>query len=196
MKKVDLYYVLDVRIARKRGFWRSWRNGPLTPSTGTIRVRGNMITNELIVLKKSNRKPVQGDLFALSPQKGIYCFGKVIRTEVESKDSFVNGMNLIYIYNFLSNTIIPPEDICNQPLGYIGIVNEQLWKKGFAQNVSFSDVTSKELHEDIAFWDITHKEYVDIAGEKYNKVPKYSGIYGLGSYGIVGKEIQKLLLES
>ncbi len=43
MEKVDLYYVLDVRIARKRGLWRPWRNEPLTSSPGTIRYGGNKL---------------------------------------------------------------------------------------------------------------------------------------------------------
>lgn len=152
-----------------------------------------MENNTLIVLKRTNKKPEAGDIFALSPKSGTFCFGKVIRTGVESKDSFVNGMNLIYIYNYFTVTMIPPEDIGNKPLGYVAVVNNQLWTKGYAQNVGHSDVSNAELDEDIAFWDIVRKEYVYVSGEKYNGVPKYAGIYGLGSYGVVGKEVQKMM---
>ena len=37
------------------------------------------------------------------------------------------------------------------------------------------------------------KEYVDIKGNTVNIIPKIKGMYGLGSYGIVGKEIHKIL---
>lgn len=50
-------------------------------------------------------------------------------------------------------------------------------------------MSEKERKADLAFWDVLKEEYVDIRGKKIKEKPKYYGIYGLGSYGIVGKEV-------
>ena len=65
----------------------------------------------LIVQEKSNKKPEQGDVFVLNPGQRIFCFGKVIKTNVVSKDSFVNGMNLVFIYDYFSGTDKVPADL-------------------------------------------------------------------------------------
>lgn len=46
-------------------------------------------------MKKSYRKPQEGDVFILQPIKDKFYFGKVIQTNLESADSFINGMMLI-----------------------------------------------------------------------------------------------------
>ena len=57
-----------------------------------------MAFKELIAMKKSLKHPEEGDVFVLQPQKNLFYFGKVIRTNLKSTDSFINGMTLIYIY--------------------------------------------------------------------------------------------------
>ena len=58
-----------------------------------------MAFKELIAMKKSLKHPEEGDVFVLQPQKNLFYFGKVIRTNLKSTDSFINGMTLIYIYD-------------------------------------------------------------------------------------------------
>ena len=58
--------------------------------------------NDLIAMKKSSKKPQEGDVFVLQPVIGKFYFGKVIQTDLKSLDSFINGMTLIYIYNYCS----------------------------------------------------------------------------------------------
>ena len=147
----------------------------------------------LIELKKTNKKPKAGDVFVLKPRDNIYCFGKVIITGVESRDSFVNGMNLIFIYDYFSATEEVPSDIENNDILLVHVVNHQLWRKGYAKNVAFSEVTEKEINEDYGFWDICKKEYVNLMKDRINRIPKYKGIFGLGSYGIVGKDLNRIL---
>ncbi|MCM1124246.1 MAG: hypothetical protein NC416_16815 [Eubacterium sp.] len=54
--------------------------------------------NYLISMKKSAKKPQEGDVFVLQPINDVFYYGKVIQTNLKSVDSFINGMTLIYIY--------------------------------------------------------------------------------------------------
>lgn len=51
----------------------------------------------------------------------------------------------------------------------------------------------KERNLEFAFWDVLREEYVDICGKVVKNRPEYCGVYGLGSYGSVGKEVQRAL---
>lgn len=148
---------------------------------------------DLNIIKKSDIKVKSGDIFALNPKENIYCFGKVIDTNVMSRNSFMNGMILIYIYDYISNTMDCPNMIEKKEIIHVEVVNYKLWEKGFAANVGYSEVTADDLNKDIAFWNVLKKCYVNINGEKIDYVPKYSAIYGLGSYGSIGKFLQSFL---
>lgn len=147
----------------------------------------------LLEQKKTRKRPKAGDIFVLRPKKKLFCFGKVIMTNFESRDAFVNGMNMIFIYDYFSeNEAIPDKIECYEVL-LVEIVNHQLWIKGFAKNIASSEVTENEINGDYAFWDLLKKEYVDVKGNTVNYTPRIKGTYGLGSYGVVGKEIHKVL---
>ena len=60
----------------------------------------------------------------------------------------------------------------------VELVNNQLWKKGYAENIAFSEVTHAEETEDFAFWDLLRNEYVDVHGNLINRIPKYKVVYG------------------
>ena len=47
-----------------------------------------MAFNDLIAMKKSSKKPQEGDVFVLQPVIGKFYFGKVIQTDLKSLDSF------------------------------------------------------------------------------------------------------------
>ncbi|MCM1424459.1 MAG: hypothetical protein NC415_11705 [bacterium] len=75
------------------------------------------------------------------------------------------------------------------------IVNHQPWRKGYFETVGNVGVSKSDRNIDFAFWNVLKEEYVDINGQVriLNSKPKYRSIYGLGSYGIVGKDVQKAL---
>ena len=153
-----------------------------------------MRENNLILLKKDRKKPKEGDLFVLEPSEGLYCFGKVIISNVESKDSFINGMYLIYIYDIFSEEKQVPQELDPDKLMFAPVVvNTQLWLKGFAETITNIAVTEKEKNLEYGFWHVGKEIYVDIHGDRLGYIPKISGIFGLGSYGIIGKEIHKAM---
>lgn len=147
----------------------------------------------LIVQEKSNKKPKKGDVFVLNPGQGVFCFGKVVKTNVVSRDSFVNGMNLVFIYDYFSQTDKIPTDLESLEILSVQVINNQLWRKGFAKNTAVSEVTERDTNTDYGFWDTVNQVYVDLSGSPMDHIPKYKGIYGLGSYGSIGKEIHKAL---
>ena len=151
--------------------------------------------NDLLVLEKSNKKPVAGDIFVLSIRENLFCFGKVIQTNVESRDSFVNGMNLIFIFDYFSESDIFSDSIEEKDILLVDVINNQLWRKGFAKNIAFSEVKDSQINEDYGFWDMLRETYVDVSGKEIDYIPKYKGVYGLGSYGFIGKELQKIVAE-
>lgn len=151
---------------------------------------------QLIVMKRTYKKPKEGDVFALQPLKDIFYFGKVIQTELESVDSFIRGMSLVYIYDCSSKEkAVPDEFDENELLIAPVIVNHQPWTKGYFETIGNVDVSAKVKSVDFAFWDMLREKYVDLsrAELKLHHDPKYRSIFGLGSYGIVGKDVQKAL---
>ena len=154
-----------------------------------------MDDNRLLVLKKSNKKPIEGDIFVLAIRDNLYCFGKVIRVNVESQDCFVNGMYLIYIFDYFSSSEKYSKSIENNDILLVEVINTQLWRKGYAKNIAFSEVTENQMNADYGFWDILKETYVDLSGDELDYIPKYKGVYGLGSFGIIGKELHKIVKE-
>lgn len=155
-----------------------------------------MSFNDLLVLKKTRKKPKEGDIFVLNPKRDLYCYGKIIEVGVKSKDSFVNGMYLIYLYDYFSKTKelkveLDVDNLLIPPM----VVNTQLWLKGYAETLSNIEVSEKERNLEFGFWDIGREIYVNINGDKIDNIPKLISLFGLGSYGIVGKEIQKVIKE-
>ena len=149
---------------------------------------------QMIQMNKSRKKPCIGDMFVLQPIQGMFYYGKVIKTDLQSYDSFIRGMFLIFIYDYCSTQkeIVYDLDI-NNLLIAPQIVNKQPWLKGYFETIGNVEVTVQENNIDLGFWDILRKRYVDINGNPLDVPPKVSSIYGLGSYGIVSKEVYKAL---
>lgn len=86
-----------------------------------------------------------------------------------------------------------PADLESLEILSVQVINNQLWRKGYAKNIAVSEVTERDTNTDYGFWNALSKVYVDVSGNPLNHIPKYTGVYGLGSYGSIGKEIHKTL---
>ena len=151
---------------------------------------------ELIAMKKTRKRPKEGDVFALQPISGMFYFGKVIQTDVKSTDSFVNGATLIYVYSRCSHRKELPYDLeTAEFLIPPQIVNFRPWLDGYFETVGNIPVTEAERNVPFGFWDLLRKRFIDINQKELNNEPEYWGCYGLGSYGVVGR-LAKRALES
>ncbi|WP_407635563.1 Imm26 family immunity protein [Effusibacillus pohliae] len=59
-------------------------------------------------MQPSRKKPKSGDVFVIQPKPNLYFYGKVIKTDMPSKN-LVILCNLIYIYRVPSkDKVLPP----------------------------------------------------------------------------------------
>lgn len=151
---------------------------------------------QLITMKKSRTRPNTGDVFVIQPHPGVFYYGKVILSNVVSKDSFVNGMYLIYLYDYMTNEIDIPHsfDECELLISPM-VVNKQPWIKGYVETVGNKTITSREENMDYGFFDVIKQVYVDINGDIIEKEPSNHSMFGLGSYASLAKEVYKAIKE-
>lgn len=151
---------------------------------------------ELIVMKKSRKKPVVGDVFVIQPKENHYYFGKVIETNIQGKNLNFQGMNLIYMYNCLSHDKEIPDNLDEcEFLFSPTVVNFQGWLKGYFETVGNQSVTVKELNVDYGFFDDfeTQDKFYNLEGERTSHKPKFLDFVGLSSYGYVGRQAHRVL---
>lgn len=145
-------------------------------------------------MKQSKKEPKTGDVFVLQPQKGDYCYGKVIQAKIKSQYATFNGWHLIYVYNYITHDIVSHIHIDNTPLLIAPmIINNRPWTMGYFETLFNSSVTDYDKSIDFGFWDVLRKKCFDIHGNEISRKPYYLGIFGLGSYGAVEKEVRKAL---
>ncbi len=149
---------------------------------------------ELIKMKPSRKKPKEGDVFIIQPKEDLYFYGKVIRTEIPSKNIMVNGWNLIYVYKKVSKNIVMPDCLdVNELLIPPQIVNNQGWLKGYFQTIGSLPVTDEDKSINYGFFDFKTKKYVDEEGQPLGYKPEMWVDYGIGSYGSVAADIKAAL---
>ena len=151
---------------------------------------------DLIAMKKSRKKPKKGDIFVVQPFQNIYYYGKVIETDIQSKDSFVNGMFLIFVYDKMSKSKDSPTpydlDRCDLLIAPT-IVNRLGWSRGYFETIYNLPLTDLERKMPFGFWSFQRQCFVNIEGARLDSRPKYYTDYGLGNYLVVGEKIQAVL---
>jgi len=149
---------------------------------------------ELVAMKRSYKEPQDGDVFIVQPTKGVYYYGKVIQANLDSKANSFFGWHLIYIYDFWTKEIRVGVKLDGVPLLIAPmVVNKRPWTMGYIETIYNSSVTDYDRSIHYGFWDVLRKKFYDLQGNVLSQVPKYSGTYGLGSYGAIGYEIHKVL---
>ena len=149
---------------------------------------------DLIPMNKSRKYPKEGDIFLVQPFLNVYYYGKVIQTQIQSGDSFVNGMNLIFIYDKCTGDQSIPEDLNDadfliSPI----IINKLPWSRGYFETIGNVQVTEREKSRSYGFWSFQKKMFVDVEGMPLAYKPRYWSYYGLASYAVVGDKIQTAL---
>lgn len=151
---------------------------------------------DLIAMKKSRKKPQKGDIFVVQPFQNIFYYGKVIETDIRSKDSFVNGMFLILVYDKMSkskDSPIPSDlDRCDLLIAPT-IVNRLGWSRGYFETICNLPLTDQERKMSFGFWSFQRQCFVNVEGTKLESRPRYYTDYGLGNYLVVGEKIQAVL---
>lgn len=153
---------------------------------------------DLIKMKPSRKKPCEGDIFVIQPLVGQYFYGKVIRTNLPNEMEGMRGWNLIYIYKKMVQESVPsaewldPEQILIPPM----IVNNQGWIQGYFLTLASVKVAERDFVKNYGFWDSFTKQFLDEEGKLLGYEPIIWTDYGIGSYGSVGYDVQKALMNN
>lgn len=106
---------------------------------------------ELIPMGRSRKAPKEGDLFLVRPFPQVYYCGKVIRTHLESADSCVRGMNLIFLYDRRADGRDIPDDLDSGDFLIPPIINRLPWSRGYFETISSAAVTEQERNRSYGF---------------------------------------------
>jgi hypothetical protein len=155
------------------------------------------VFNELIVMKASRKKPKVGDIFVVQPLHEIYYYGHVVDTNIQNPTNlFINGMCLIFMYKYKSNEPILPSAMDLEGSGLLfapTVINYKGWTKGYYLTVGNIPIEQMERKYDYGFWSSTARKYYSTTGEELTHKPEYRDIYGLSSYGYIGRTIHRLM---
>ena len=149
---------------------------------------------ELISMNQSRKYPKEGDIFLVQPLQNVYYYGKVIQTQIKSRDSLVNGMNLIFVYDKSTDNKNIPDNLsdCDFLISPV-IINKLPWSRGYFETISNLCVTERERKMPFGFWNTLRKTFVNAEGITLTFKPQYWSDYGLASYAVVGEKIQAAL---
>jgi hypothetical protein len=155
------------------------------------------MTDELLPIKRSRKKPKVGDVFVIQPRESIYFYGKVI--EINNIFQSIEGVNIavILVYKQATKKLELPDYLdSNELLIPPQIVNFTGWTMGYFFTVGNMELTCEDLNLDYGFErKRSVLSYYSAIGQKLDYKPSTIGFYGLGGYGAVAYEVTKALAE-
>ncbi len=150
----------------------------------------------LLILKKTRRKPDQGDIFVfqLESLPDRYFFGRVVATDTTIGGITDIGVILIYLYRISSQDkkAIPDlqiSDLLTPPIG----TNAMPWTKGYFEVVHSGENSPDDLLTQHCFYSPFRKCYFDEYGNSLPTKVEPVGMYGLSGLGSIDNEISKAL---
>ncbi|MBA2868919.1 immunity 26/phosphotriesterase HocA family protein [Methanococcus maripaludis] len=153
------------------------------------------MTDELLLIKRSRKKPVVGDIFVIQPRKSVYFYGKVIEVNDQFQGFAVNNC-VILIYKDKSSQLEMPDNLSQDNILIPPkIVNWRGWTSGYFYTLGNLELTGAEKDLDYGFKDsrITPPCFRKATGEKLGHEPVITGNYAIGSYGSVAYSVTKAL---
>jgi len=149
-------------------------------------------------IRRSSKKPVPGDVFAMLYPDGQYLFGRVIRVDLPEGKAPMTGANLLYIYNVRSDSkdvdlsLLRPEALLIPPV----FTNRMLWSKGFAETIASPGLQPDDELAQYCFRDFSYQLYERYFDEEGNEISgrrEPCGVYALDSYRTLDDSISEAL---
>lgn len=155
--------------------------------------------HQLEVIKRTRTKPKEGDIFIVSPKKGVYFYGKVMVADIKRvvPDSFVEGQYVIFIFKCRTkeknmNKFVPNyDDLLIPPT----IVSQHYWRSGYFYTIDNIPLTEDEKKIDFGFYKLNFKGnfFCKETGEVLEEEPKLLGFHGIstltGVASAIGREL-------
>ena len=148
----------------------------------------------LHVLKRSNKKPQSGDIFAMQIPDGRYLFGRVIESNLSGDLAPMPTSNLVYVYRVFSDTkSVPLEELTTANLLIPPkFVNRKLWTLGYAETVAHAPVHTEDRLAQHSFLNIG-VGYVDEFGRPLSSKIEPCGVWAMGNHRTLDDEISQAL---
>ena len=152
---------------------------------------------QLNVIKKVKTKSNKGDVFLVEPIKGQYYYGLVLEDNISSKFNWINGANIIVIFNSETKELNCKEynaDFSNL-LVNISFVDDFYWEKGYFYKVG-EDYNSSVNYGFFEFYDDKNSGYfVDYNGRNLPYIPEIYNILAITTgIGIAIEMLRNLYL--
>lgn len=153
---------------------------------------------QLKVIKRSKSKPIDGDIFVLSPREGVYFYGKVLNSDIQhiAEETFIHRKCMVYIFKSKSSEISMDEfvsDFSNLLINPI-IVDLSYWTKGYFYTIGNEEISEEEKSLDYGFYKIGNGKLYKEDGKELSDVPQILGTYGIASITGVASLIEKELI--
>lgn len=153
---------------------------------------------QLNVIKKVKNKPNEGDVFLVSPRKGIYYYGRVLKTDIKhiKNDIFIHGKNVVFIFKSKTKTL----DISNYSQNYEElltgpeIVDITYWTKGYFYTIANIPIDDYEKELDYGFYSIGKGKFFKEDGYELMHQPLILGTYGIATITGIARNIEKELI--
>lgn len=153
---------------------------------------------QLRVIKKLKKEPMDGDVFVLSPRDNVYFYGKVLKANIQhiSKDVFIHGKNLVFIFKTKSREI----DMVNYRSDYSNllidpaIVDSSYWSKGYFYTIGNEEVKDFEKNLDYGFYKLVQDKFYKENGVEMERQPLLFGTYGIATISGIASRVEKELI--
>ncbi|MCX7569509.1 immunity 26/phosphotriesterase HocA family protein [Tumebacillus sp. DT12] len=159
---------------------------------------GFRIPTELVRIELSSKRPREGDVFVFQPHEGVYYYGRVMRTKLESKSSTIKGKNLVYLYNLHSHTQEMPDRQALSPDNLLiapHVVTASPWLNGYFKTIGNYPVQEQEFSKDTGFRVHRTGDLVDVEGNPLDFEPRMTAPFTTQEYWVIGKVVHRRLLE-
>ena len=169
---------------------KHWKERMATlPKEKVEQIESSIENEQLVKLKPSKLMTKQGDIFVLSPVKGVYFYGKVFEANIQhiEKSSWYNGCNVVFVFacksqeKDLLNYNADPKSILIGPK----IISLDYWAKGLFETIGNIPLTEEEKQLDYGFFCMEPLDrwgfFQKANGEKLDYEPTLFSGYGINT---------------
>lgn len=146
----------------------------------------------MVVLRKTRRRPKQGDIFALSLADGLFRYGRLVATDANAGG--FERSNLIYIYRATAEQkeAIPPL-LREQLLVAPKMTNNLPWVRGYFETLGNDPIGPMDRLRQHSFRDVLRGWFFDEYGRRLQKATEPVGEWVLHSYRTIDDAISEAL---
>ena len=153
---------------------------------------------QLRVIKRSRKKPQEGDVFLLSPREGVYFYGRVLKANIDNiqNDTFISGQYSILLFKNKTKTpdISSYAPDYNELLLKPCIVSSGYWTRGFFFTIANDPINAQGKGLDYGFYSIGKGKYMNESGHELDRQPAILGTYGISTLTGIARQIEQELI--